>query len=145
AAHGDAGRLERHEEVGEAAVALRLGVGAEEPEEVGAERTTGRPRLLPGEAPATGRLVADRPRGDAGQVAARLGLRPALAPGLLPIRHLRQEAVLLGGRAELEERRREQEDPVLGDPLRRAGPVVLLLEDQPFPQAGVATAVRLGP
>ena len=55
--------------------------------------------------------------------------------------HLGEDAVLLLRRAELEDRRREQEDAVLRDALRRAGAVVLLLEDQPLPQARVAAAV----
>ena len=48
-------------------------------------------------------------------------------------------------RAELEDRRREQEDAVLRDALRRAAAVVLLFEDQPLPEARVASAVLLRP
>ena len=54
AAHGDAGRVERDEEVGQAVVALGVGVGAEQAEEVGAERAAGGPGLLPAEPPAPG-------------------------------------------------------------------------------------------
>src|SRR5439155_245995 len=39
----------------------------------------------------------------------------------------------------------EQEDAVLGDPLWRAGAVVLLLEEQPLPQGRAAAAVPLRP
>ena len=49
------------------------------------------------------------------------------------------------GRAELEHGRRQQEDAVLRDPLRTAGAVVLLLEDQPLPERRAAAAVLLGP
>nr|WP_254127066.1 hypothetical protein [Aquihabitans sp. G128] len=52
---------------------------------------------------------------------------------------------LLLGRAELEDGRGQQEDAVLGDPLRTARPVVLLLEDQPLPAAGGPAAEGLGP
>src|SRR5690606_5312188 len=51
----------------------------------------------------------------------------------------------LGLVAELEHGRRQQEDAVLRDAGRGAGPVVLLLEDQPLPQGGVAAAVGGGP
>ena len=54
-------------------------------------------------------------------------------------------AILLGSGTELEDGRGEQEDAVLGDPLRRTCPVVLLLEDQPLPQRGVTPPVRLRP
>ena len=47
--------------------------------------------------------------------------------------------------AELEDRRREQEDAVLRDALRRARAVVLLFEDQPLPERRIASAVLLRP
>ena len=139
------GDCEVDEEVREAAVAFGFGVGAEEAEEVRAERAARRPRLLAREPPAAAGVVAHALALDAGEVAARVGLRPALAPRLLAGRHLGQDAVLLLLRAELEDRRREQEDAVLRDALRRAGGVVLLLEDQPLPQARLAAAVLAGP
>ena len=115
--------VERHQEVGEAAVALGLRIGAEQAEQVGAEGAAGGPGLLPGEPPAARRLVAHRAALGRGQVAAGAGLRPALAPEVLGRRHPRQDPVLLLGGAELEQGRGEQEDPVLGDPLaaRRPG------------------------
>jgi hypothetical protein len=45
----------------------------------------------------------------------------------------------------LEEGGGEQVDAVLGDPSGRTGGVVLLLEDQPLQEGGVAAAVLLGP
>ena len=126
-------------------MAFGVGVAAEQPEEMRAERAPCRPRLLARQPPAAVRVVARRLRLDAGEVAARVRLRPALAPRLLARRHRGQDAVLLFVGAELEDRRREQEDAVLGDPLRRAGAVVLLFEDEPLPQARVAPAVRRGP
>src|SRR4029077_17896957 len=100
--------------------------------EMGAEGATGGPRLLAGEAPALGYVVATRRRLDPGQVAPRVGLRPPLAPEIFRSGHARQDAILLLLGAELEHGRREEEDAVLGDPLRPARPVVLLLEDQPL-------------
>ena len=58
AAHGDAGRVERDEQVAQALVPLRRRVGAEQPEQVRAERAAGRPGLLPVEHPA----AVDAPR-----------------------------------------------------------------------------------
>ncbi len=81
----------------------------------------------------------------AGQVAAGVGLGPALAPQVLGPCHAGQDVVLLLLRPEFEDGRRQQEDAVLRDPLRTAGPVVLLLEQQPLPQRRIATAVGLGP
>ena len=99
-----------------------VGVGAEQAEQVRAERAARGPGLLPGEPPAAGRVVAHGAARDAGEVAAGVGLGPALAPQVLARAAIRGRiAVLLLRRAELEERRREQEDAVLGDPLRRAG------------------------
>jgi hypothetical protein len=86
-------------------VALGFGVAAEQAEEVRAERAASRPRLLTGEAPAAGGVVAHGPALDPGQVASRVGLRPPLAPGLLAGGHLGQDAVALFLRAELEDRR----------------------------------------
>src|SRR5439155_19486982 len=141
APHRDTLGGERHEEVGHPPVPLGRRVGAEEAEQVGAERPPGRPRLLAGETPPPGRLVPHGGALDAGQVAAGVALRPALAPEVLGRRHPGQDAVLLLLGAELEQRRGEQEDAVLGDALRTAGPVVLLLEEQPLDQARLAAAV----
>jgi len=145
AAHRDAGRGQVDEEVGEAVMAFGVGITSEQPEQVGAERAPGRPGLLSGQPPAAGRVVAHRLALDPREIAPGVGLRPTLAPGLLAGRHLREDARLLLGRSELEDRLREQEDAVLRHSLRRARAVVLLLEDQPLPQAGVATAERFRP
>ena len=82
---------------------------------------------------------------DAGQVAAGVGLGPALAPDLVAGRHRREVARLLLLGPVLEHGRGEQEDAVLAHPLRRPGPVVLLLEDEPLEDADVAPAVLGGP
>ena len=74
-----------------------------------------------------------------------LGSDHPCAQSVLARRHARQDAVLLLGRAEVKERRREQEDPVLGDALGRTRGVVLLLEDEPLDEAGVASPVASRP
>ena len=144
-AHGDAGRVHGDEEVGQAAVALGLGVGAEDAEAPVGEGAPAGPCLLAGEHPAVVRRVAGGARADAGQVAAGVGLGPALAPDLLARGHRRQVARLLRLGAVLEHGRGQQEDAVLAHPLGRPGPVVLLLEDEPLQDAEVAPAVLGGP
>src|ERR671918_267924 len=143
APHRDARGVEGDEQVAEAPVALRLRIGAEQPEQVGAEGAPGGPGLLPVEDPAA--VDPAGPAADGGQVAARVGLGPALAPQVLGRRHPGQDVGLLGGRPELEHRGGQQEDAVLGDAGRAAGPVVLLLEDEPLPERGAAAAELLGP
>ena len=59
--------------------------------------------------------------------------------------HAEQDPVLLLVGAELEDRRRKQEDAVLGDALRPASPVVLLFEDQPLHRRRAPPAVGLWP
>src|SRR5207237_8174934 len=70
-----------------------------------------------------------------------VGLRPPLAPDLLPGGHGREEARLLFVRAELDDRRPEKEDAVLVHPAGGTGPVVLLLEDQPLDEVGALASV----
>src|SRR5690606_35530107 len=65
----------------------------------------------------------------------------ALAPEVLGTGHPAQDPGLLLGDAELEDGRGQQEDAVLGDAGRAAGPVVLLLEEEPLPQRRAAAAV----
>ena len=123
------------------AVALGVGIGAEQPEEVRAERAARRPRLLA--ATAASRRARRRAPPGSGCRRGRCPRSAPTSPGTTSLAggHPRQDAVLLLLRAELEDRRREQEDAVLGDALRRAGAVVLLLEDQPLPEARLAAAV----
>jgi len=142
-AHVDSGRPQVDQQVGQPPVPLRRRVGAKQAEQVGAERAPGGPRLLAVQPPAAPLLVSYRAARDRGQVAAGAGLGPALGPQVGRGGHPRQDALLLFRRAELEDTGSEQEDPVLGNPLRPAGPVILGLEDQPFPQRRVAAA-KLG-
>ena len=56
--HRDAGRVHGDEEVGQAAMAFRLGIGAEDAEAPLGERAAAGPRLLPVENPAVPGRVA---------------------------------------------------------------------------------------
>src|SRR5690606_17547053 len=87
AADGHAGGVQGDEEVGQAAVPLRLRVGAEQSEQVGAEGASGGPGLLPGQPPPAGLLVPFGAAADAGEVTAGHRLRPALTPQIRSEEH----------------------------------------------------------
>ena len=144
-AHADARRAERNEEVRHPAMTLAVRIRSKETEHPVAERAARAPRLLAGEAPPAAHIVAHAAAGEARQIAPRVRLRPPLCPHVEPRGHARQEALLLLLRSELEDRRREEEDPVLRDPLRRARSPVLLLEEQPLEDRGLTTTVRPRP
>ena len=144
-AHGDAGGAERDEEVGHALVALGGGIGAEEAEEVVAERAAGAPRLLPAEPPSAARSSRTARLLMPARSLPAFGSDQPWAQRSSAGGHAREHARLLLGRAELEEGRREEEDAVLAHALRRAGAVVLLLEDQPLEEARLTPAVLARP
>src|SRR5688500_8362875 len=122
---------------------LGIGIGAKDAEQPIREGTARRPRLLPvDDEPFT---VAYGLGLDPREVTAGVGLGPALRPDLFTARHLRQEAILLFLRAELEQRRAEQRDAVGRDAKRSARGVILLFEDQPLDERTVTSAVHLGP
>ncbi len=120
--HGDPGGVHGDEEVGQPAVALCFGIGAEDAEAPFGERAPAGPGLLAGEQPPVTAGVAHGPRADAGQVAPGVGLRPTLAPDLLACGHRGQEAHLLRRRPVLEQGRGQEEDAVLAHPFRAPGP-----------------------
>src|SRR5262249_12679171 len=60
-------------------------------------------------------------------------------------RHAQENAILLLFGPELKERRRQQKDAVLRDPLRRARAPIFLFEDQPLRERRFAPAVFLRP
>ncbi len=100
----DPGRVHVQHEIGKARVLGHVGVGAGEqqgPVGVVGER---RPHLLAVDHPAV--AVADRPGGQAGQVAARAGLAEQLAPDVVGQPQRLQPAGLLLVGAEGEQRRR---------------------------------------
>ena len=139
----DARGVHGEQEVGEAPVALGLGIGAEEPEAPVGEGAPRAPRLLAVQA-ASRRRPAQRDG-----PAARCAARSLPASGSdqpwhqisSPDAMRRQEARLLLGRC----RARRSSGPGgrcrSGRPGRGPGPVVLLLEDQPLDEAGAAPAV----
>src|SRR5690242_15432565 len=124
---------------------LRGGVAAKEAEHEVAEGAPRAPRLLPAQTKPAACIVTHRRALDGGEIATRVGFRPPLGPQIVARRHARQDAILLLFGAEFEERRCEQENPVLCDALRAAGAVVLFLENEPLHQRGLASAVFLGP
>ena len=99
----------------------------------------GRPDLLARDHPLV--AVADGPRLDVGQVAARVGLGVALAPQLGALPDRREEARLLLGRAVVDQGRAEQPLAHDVDPARRRGPGVLLVEDDLLGHGGAPAAV----
>ena len=133
AAHRHAGRVERHQEVGEATVALGVGIGAEQAEQVRAERAARRPGLLPREPPAASRLVGHRarsgsPRGRCPRWAptspdTRDPPRRPCAGGCWSCCSWVPNAKTVGARRKM---------PFCVTRCGPAGPVVLLLEDQPL-------------
>src|SRR5580704_10272663 len=144
-AHGDAGRVHGDEEVRQATVALGIGVGAEDAEAPFGERAATRPCLLSVEDPGVAGLAAGGAAAYAGEVAAGVGLGPALTPDLVTGGHRREETLFLRVGAVFEHGGGEQEDAVLADALGGAGAVVLLLEDEPLEDAQVAAAVLRRP
>ena len=128
-----------------APVALGVGVGAEQAEQVRAERAAGGPGLLPGEAPAA--VASSR--------TARLLMPARSLPALGSHQpwHHRSSAAAMRGRkrsfcswvpnSKIVGASRKM--PFWVTRCGAPGPVVLLLEDEPLPQAGAAAAVLLGP
>ena len=139
----DAGLVHRDEEVGEALVRRRVGIGAADAEAPVRAVRERRPHLLAVDDP----LVAVEHRAGlhVREVGARVGLRVALAPQLLDRLDLREEALLLLLGAVRDERRGEEALAEEADPRRRARLRVLLVEDHLLDDAGVAAAVLLGP
>ena len=126
-------------------MALGLGIGAEDPEAPVGPHRSRRPDLLPVEDPLGAVVAQHAGRADGGEVGAGVRLAPGLRPHDLARRHGGEEPRLLLVGADLHDRGAEQEDAVLVHPARRAGAVVLLLEDQPVEVVGAAAAVLLRP
>src|SRR6185312_1095822 len=142
-AHGDARRLHVDEQVGDAVVLWRVGVGADQQEATIGEMCARGPHLLA----VDDEMVAlvDRPGPEAGKVAAGAGLGEALAPALVPGEDRGQVALLLRFGAELDQRRPQQPDRAVPGEDRRVRPEILLVEDHLLDKAGAAPAVFLGP
>ena len=130
--HRHARRVEGNENEGETPVTGRVRIRPEHSEEPVGEGSPAGPGLLAVDHVVV--AIANRSGLDVRHVGAGVRLGPALGPDLLGGGHLRQEAALLLGSADLHDRRSEQEDAVLVDAPGGADPVVLLLEDQPLEQ-----------
>ena len=87
-AHGHPVAAEGHHQIAQPAMPLGLRIAAEQPKQGVAERAARAPGLLPEQAPTAAPLVALGARRDAGQIAARVRLRPALRPHLVGAGHL---------------------------------------------------------
>ncbi len=142
--HGDPRGVQGDEEGRQPAVWPGIGVGAKDPEApLGVRAALGAGRLT-AQAPAA-------PLGTAGGAGAGRGR--ATAPASDQARHQisspggdrGQEALLLGRRADVEQGRAEEEEAVLAHPLGPAGPLVLLLENEPFHDPEAPAAVLRGP
>ncbi len=139
----DALLVERHQQEGESVVARRAGLGAGDDEDpVGLLRPR-RPHLLAVDDPFA--IVEDSLGADGGEVGAGAGLGVALAPLLVDLEDLGEEACLLLVGAELDQRRAEQLLAEVVDGLGRIGAGVLLIEDRLLREAEPAAAVLGGP
>src|SRR4029078_8859825 len=132
-------RIHRHQEIREAPMTLRLGISTENTKQPIRERAARGPGLLPIDHEPL--AVANRLGLDTGEIAPRVRFGPTLSPDLFATGHLRQIAILLFLRTELEQRRAEQRHTVGGYAKRTASGVVLLFEDQPLDQRAIAAAV----
>ncbi len=135
---GDARRVEREEDQRQPLVTLAAG-SAEQAERPVGEGGAAGPDLVAVQN--VGVALEFGGRSNAGQVAAGLRFRPGLRPDLVPSGHWRQEARLLFGRTIFDESWAQQEDAVLIDPPRCAGPVIFFLENQPLDEVQPASAV----
>ena len=142
-AHLDTFSCQGRHKVGEPPVTRRVGVGAEQAKAGVTKRRPRAPRLLPVEPPASIDALGAAAYG--GEIGASAGLGPRLRPERLRSSHRRQNGVLLCLCPELKEGRREQEDTVLGDPLRPPCQIILFLKNQPLPNRRVAPSVSFWP
>ena len=124
--HFDAGRRQRHDERGEAAVTARSGIRPDQGESHIGPVPVGDPRLLPVEHP-TAVVVANTPAPHPGDVAARVGFTEQLTPDVLTAPDRREQRGLLFLRAEMQEHVGCQVDLV--DRSRGAGTQDLLADD----------------
>ncbi|MCY1414794.1 hypothetical protein D9M71_302530 [compost metagenome] len=136
--HADAGRGHVDQQEGNAALLLRLGVGAHQAEDPVGVLAEGGPGLL-----AVDHVVvtlAHRAGLQRGQVGTGARLGVALAPPVAAVEDARQVAGLLLGSAELDDHRRDHVDAE-GDQPRRTEGGALLLEDVLLHHAPAGAAV----
>src|SRR5204863_27590 len=142
-AHADAGRLHVDQEVGDAGVLGRVGVGAHQAEHPVGVLRVGGPYLLP----VHDELVAAelRARAERRQVRARARLRVALAPDLRGGEDARQVTAPLLLAAVLDERRPDHRDAEEADQPRGPGAYHLLVDDRLAHDVGALAAVLARP
>ena len=137
--HLDARLLHRDEQVRDAGVLRRVGVGAGQQEDVVGVLRLGGPDLLAVDDP----LVAVElgPGLEAGQVGAGVGLAEALAPGDLALEDARDELLLLLLGAPLQDGRADEGVTEEVAPQRGAGPGELLVQHDLLEQGEPLAAV----
>ncbi len=143
AADLDAGLAHRHQQVRDALVLGRVGIGAGEQEAVVGVVATGGPHLLAVDDPLV--AVEHRRRLQAGQVGAGVGLAEALAPAHLAAQDLGQELPLLLLGPPLQQRRPDERVAEEVGPHRRLGPGELLGDHDALHRRQPLAAVLLGP
>ena len=121
----------------------RLGVGARQAQPPRGELGVGRPDLAPGDFETS--LDRNRPGGERGQVAPRVGFAEELAPDLLGRQDRRQVAQALVLGAVGQQRRADQVDAHPVHRLGGLGPGVLALVQRDLDGCGAAPAVGAGP
>lgn len=140
----DAGLIERHEQEAQPLAPDRARRAAGDDEDpVGLVRERG-PHLLPLQAPAPV-LVLPAARADRRQVGAGAGLGVTLGPVFATFADAGQEATLLLGRAQRDQRRRGQGLADVAHAPRPTGAHVFFMEGELQRQRQVAPAVFLGP
>ena len=150
AADLDAGLAHRHEQVRDALVLRRVGIGAGEQEAVVGVVAAGRPDLLPVDDPLV--AVEHGRRLQAGQVGARVGLAEALAPAHLAAEDLGQElaasaprcpTAAASGRRACRRRSRRASAPWPGRTPRRATTPSIV--DRPLPPYSLGHVAQIQP
>lgn len=134
--------VQRHQQIRQAGVALGALLGAGHHEAPLRQVRERRPHLLAIDVPLLTLAVELGGSGHVGQVAAGAGLRISLAPQLGDVEDARQEALLLLGCSERDQRRPEQFLAEVVDLVRRVGAGVLLVERHPV-RGGKPTAAVL--
>ena len=141
--HGDARRLHIDEQIADAVMFGRFGIGAHQQKApIGEMRARG-PHLLPVDKEMVAAIDGARP--EASKVAAGAGFGKALTPALLAGEDARQMALFLRLGAALDQRRTQEVDGASPRQDRGAGAEILLVENHLLHKAGAAPAIFFRP
>src|SRR6266404_204819 len=142
-AHGDARRLHVDQEIADALMFRRVGVGAHQEKAPIGEMRARRPYLLPVDDEVLASI--DCAGSEAGEIAARVGLGIALAPQLVGAEYPRQVALLLLFGPPVDQGRTQQVQRARGRQYRGSGAEIFLVKDDLLHKAGAPPAIFLGP